>query len=661
MKIFVHRFRPYAIVLLTLSAAALAWLASSPSVVNAETAVTGTAAFPIRNPIDKYVLGKLQAEKIEPSPTCSDEEFLRRVYLDICGSIPPLVEVKSFLGERSSDKREKLVDRLLKSERYGEHWSVMWSDLLREHSNSKPREGTERGSYRDFIQDALNKNVPYDEFARSLIDATGNADEDAAVNFYLRDENNRVETANNISTVFMGTRMACAQCHDHPFDKWTQTDFHSLMAFFGRTNVAIDPYATLVRFEKDKRAPAEARTILEPYFKEAHEKVAAEKAAYKKGADIDGPGNGPGMGMGFMETLQVLQKGGKVMKELDEKLSAAEALRVKQMLLNNGVRKVVERPNGEYRMPNEGDGQNKNGKGGGEIVAPAFPWDKSLKAEGRGSRRTRLAEFVVGSRQFAAVHVNRLWANLFGRGIVDPVDDFRAKNPPSNPELLDWLTEEFIKSKFDTKHMVQLIVNSSAYQRSSMPNASNRSDLALFSHARVRRLTAEQIFDSVLICTGKTNGLTEGAAYGMGMGQQMIGNKIMDAMYGQKSQPVQWAVDLPTPARTGTFMNAFNQPDREQTVCKRDESGSIPQALEMLNGNTVNGAIKGSPLIGQILTAKLAPAQASQEIYMAVLTRLPSSSEVYLVTNRAPTSPTREWLEDVYWALLNAREFTFVK
>ena len=641
--------------------AAVIALQYAGSGVQAEPAVTGTPTFQIRNPIDSHVLGKLQSEKIEPSLPCSDEDFVRRVSLDLNGAIPPLSEVKTFLSDKAPNKRQKLVEHLLASERFGDHWAALWGDMLREHSNGRPQEGTERGSYRAWILDALNKNMPYDHFAKSLIDAIGNADEDAAVNFYLRDENNRVETANNISTVFMGTRMACAQCHDHPFDKWTQNDFHGLMAFFGRTNVNIDPWATLVHIENSKRLPADAKPILEPHFKEAREKVAAEKANYKKGVEMADASTESGGMMGMMDNLRLLQRGGAIFKELEAKLKPPEMLIMTQLLINNGVRKVSERPNGEYRMPAEGDGQNKNAKSG-EVVMPMFPWDPSKKASGKGSRRTVLANYVAENRQFAAVQANRIWANLFGKGIVDPIDDFRAKNPASNPELLDYLTDEFIKSKFDNKHLIALIIDSSTYQRSSLPNTNNRSDTALFSHARVRRMSAEQMFDSILVATGKTGGLTEGAGYSLGMGKDMMEDKFKNMYLGQKSTPVQWAVDLPTPAKSGTFMNAFNQPTREETVCKRDESGSIPQALEMLNGATLNGAIKSSSLLKQIVDAKLAPQQAAQELFLATLSRRPSSSELNSVLARvAAVKDYKDWVEDVYWALFNTREFTFVK
>lgn len=655
------RFSRFTPVLSTLAIAAAVVVVQfiNPS-VKADPEVSGTPTFQIKNPIDRFVLAKLQSEKIEPSMPCTDEEFVRRITLDLNGSIPSLGEVKAFLADQSPNKRDKLIQKLLKSERYGDHYSALWGDLLREHTNSRPQEGTERGSYRNWIQDALNKNMPYDVFAKSLIDSIGNAEEDAAVNFYLRDENDRVETVNNVSTVFMGTRMACAQCHDHPFDKWTQADFHGLASFFGRVNVQIDPWATLLKVEKSKRLPEAAKPILEPHFKEAHEKVAEEKARYKKGIEVANAG-GEGM-MGMMDMLGVLSRGSKVLKELEAKLTPAEMQTMRQLLINGGVRKVSERTTGEYRMQAEGTDPKKKTN---EIVMPVFPWDPTKKVDGKGWRRTKLAEFVVGDRQFAKVQANRLWASLFGRGIVDPVDDFRPKNPPSNPELLEYLTDEFIKSKFDNKALLALIASSSTYQRSSMPNASNRSDTALFSHMRLRHLTAEQVFDSILVATGKTGGLTGGAGYSMGMGREMIETKFRDMVQGGKGAPIQWAVDLPTPARAGSFMNLFNQPQRDETICKRDESGSIPQALEMFNGQTLNGAIRGSNTITQLISAKLPPQQAATEIFMSVLSRRPSSGELNALLRGAPTEPKsdkyREWLEDSYWALLNTREFAFVK
>jgi hypothetical protein len=611
----------------------------------------------IKNPIDKFILQRLETEKIQSSPICTDEEFARRIYVDICGIIPTSTQLKMFMADRSADKREKLIDNLLKSPRYAEAWSVMWSDLLREHSNSKPREGTEKGSYREWIRESLATNKPYDQFARELITAGGNPDENGAVNFYLRDEQNRVETANTVSTVFMGTRMACAQCHDHPFDKWTQQDFHSVMSFFGRVNVVPDPVTTLLKLEGDqKRLPDEAKKLLEPYFKQAHEaeqQIKLKASTLNSGDKADG-GGAMGMAMGGQMEMAMLGKGKNMLNEIDKGASKETALAIKKALQQHQSRQVMERPNGDYHMPADGDGAKKKGQNGGEIVPAIFPWDSTKKSEGPGSRRKALADFVTGSRQFASVQVNRLWAETMGHGIVDPIDDFREKNPPSHPELLDYLTDEFIKAKFDNQHILRLIFNSSTYQRSTIPTSSNRSDAALYSHMKLRRMTAEETFDSILVATGHDNGLE-----GMNINVRELAQK---AKYIDKKQEVQWAADLPTPARTGTFMNLFNQPNREQTAVKRDDTGSISQALELMNGRTINDAIKNSPMAATLLTTKASPQQVIVELYLSTLSRQPSNAELnFLGSTMKGGTVTREWIDDTYWALLNSREFTFIK
>ncbi|HYF49148.1 MAG TPA: DUF1549 and DUF1553 domain-containing protein [Planctomycetota bacterium] len=623
--------------------------------VNAEPDVSGTRDFPIRNPIDKFVLARLQQEKVDASPTCSDEEFVRRVYLDVAGCVPPREAVKAFLSDRGSDKRARLIDALLETDRYADHFSTMWGDLLREHTNSRPREGTERGSYREWIREALEKNMPYDQFVRELITSSGSADENGAVNFYLRDEQDRVETTNTVATAFMGTRMSCAQCHDHPFDKWTQNDFHSIMAFFGRTSVAPDPVATLLKIEKDQRLPGELRIFLKPYFDDAHEAREKEQKVQDLGATND-PKNKMAMNM---QMMGMMVKGRELQKEIEKNLSKDMAQRARQILQNSQVRQVVEGGNAEYRMPADTDDPKKKRKSG-EIIQPEFPWEPSKKIEAGSQRRKALADALVSNRQFAAVQANRLWARLMGRGIVDPIDDFREKNPPSHPELLDYLTDEFIKAKFDNKHVLRLILNSSTYQRSSKPTATNKSDTTLYSHTRLRRLSAEQLLDSVLIATGRESGLSdlslEKDAY-RGGGKKKAG-KRREAGSGD----VQWAVDLPTPARQGTFLHSFNQPSREQIVPAREETGAITQALELLNGKALNDAVRSSPTIAELLQSKATAPQAVTELYLSALSRYPTAEEVrYTTSVLKGAAPTREWMEDVCWALLNAREFAFNK
>ncbi|MCW8130819.1 MAG: DUF1549 domain-containing protein [Planctomycetota bacterium] len=630
----------------------------APAVVKAEG--SGAPGFPIKNPIDRYVLEKLQENKLEPSGVCSDEEFCRRAFLDIVGMIPTPFELRNFLNDRSSLRRQRLVENLLKDPRYGNKWAVVWGDLLREHSNGRRQEGTVRGSFRDWIKDALNDNVPYNKFVTDLICANGRAEDNGAVNFFLRDENDRVETVNMVSNVFMGSRMACAQCHDHPFDKWEQKDFHSLMAFLNpRTSVQLDQAASLANL-KNARVPADIMAILKPYIEKAEKEVEAED---DNGGAMGAMGNMNGGGMG----KNMARKGGglnlrQVEQEVEKKLGREKAERLRQIFQGSQIRKVVERPIGDYRMPTEGDSADKRAKNSGEIVEPVFPWDPELKAAPRASRREALAKFVTESRRFAEVQVNRVWQQIFGRGIVDPVDDFREKNPPTHPELLKFLADEFVRAKFDNKALIKLILTSSTYERSSVPTASNKEDTQYYSHYRIRRMTAEQIFDSILVATGRTDGLAE-----LGKPRQAV--QAMDAGGGRKGgapkgAKVDWAVDLPTPARNGTFMNLFNQPDREQIVTERDRSGSISQALELLNGQAINGAVQAKPgtLSRELLDAKKDGIAIATELYLSTLSRYPTKQELdvaKIVLRGAP--PEEQTVEDFHWALLNTREFMFVK
>lgn len=637
------------------------WFSQTPQGPATAYAGPGDASnFFIVNDIDKHVLARLVAEKVEPSAACSDEEFIRRVYLDVVGMIPTGAETKQFLKDRSGDKRAKLIDKLLQDERFGNHWAVLWGDLLREHSNSRPQEGTVRGSYREWLRDQLNANLPYDRFVMELVTATGQAETNAAVNFYLRDEGDRIETVNTVAGVFMGTRMACAQCHDHPFDSWEQKDFHSLMAFFApRTMVTTDPVATMANMRNAKGLRKEIMELLEPEIKEAEAEMAERaKRTEMAGKQAELPS---GTGMGMRKQMAKGPRGGelrKIVKEVEEKYGAKTVQALQGALRRAVVKQVSEKTSGDYLMPEEGDSQDQRTKKG-ELVAPTSPWNKERKIPGSEvSRREALVLFMVESRRFAEVQANRLWAQVMGRGLVDPVDDFRPKNPATHPEVLKYLADEFVNSKFDSKHVLKLILNSSTYQRTSMPTANNRTDKELYSHHRVRRMTAEQLFDSILVATGRDEGLTE---MGRGTVQALGGGRNAR---GGNNRKVQWAFDMATPAPEGSFLSTFNQSDRQQLEVARDESGSITQAMELLNGQSINGAVLVRPgsLSHQLLEAKLPGDTVAKELYLAAFSRYPTADELRvagIVLKGAP--PAKEMVEDFHWALLNSREFLFIK
>lgn len=540
-----------------------------------EGLVIGTRDPKVFNEIDRFILARLRSENIDPSPICTDFEFARRVYVDVVGVIPTGDELKAFINDKSPAKRAKLIDKLLAdNERYSDHWEVMWGDWLREHTNGK-KEGVAAGSYRDYLRNALKTNVPYDKFVRDLITATGYPSKNPETNFYMRDKQDRVESVNTVAQAFMGSRMACAQCHDHPFDKWTQTDFHGLMAYFAQTVVT--------------KAPKVKKGVPVGPQEEAH---------------------------------------------------------------------VEEKPKAEYHMPADGDSAKKGMNKSGEIVKPVFAWDRSVTTSGSKTRRETLADAVISNPRFAQVQANRLWSQLMGRGIVEPTDDFREKNPPSHPELLAFLGQQLIDAKYDNKQVLRLILNSAAYQRSSMPTDGNRSDTSLFSHQRIRRMTAEELFDSILVASGHDKGLDD-LSGALADNNKTAAKKGAGPAMGRKKGQVEWAADLPTPAKTGTFMNVFNQPPRDVIITKRSEEGAVTQALEMLNGKAVNEAVSKSPLIDHLFASKTDARHAITELYLATLSRMPTNDELTAAGKRVENS--RDWLVDLQWALMNAREFTFVK
>ncbi len=629
--------------------------------------------------IDRLILAPLQEAKLKPAPLSTDEAFLRRAYLDVVGVIPQCSDVKAFLNDKAPQKRARLIDDLLASERYGLHWSVMWGDLLREHFRAKGQEGTVRGSYRKWIQKNLNENVPYDQFVTDLITARGTVEDNAAVNFYLRDPNQRSETINMVSSVFMGTRMQCAQCHDHPFDKWEQNDFHSLMAFLAsRTVVMPDPEQTLNRLLDHPRITGELKAKLGPVMADAREKLdkaKAQKTIQPKGKYKGKPRKPRPITQ--VESLRIqYQALRKAITQPVVELTLNEKQRLANALNQQRISVVLDRQQGEYRMPGDGTIGKNGRKVPGEMVKPAFPWDKQLTVSNKESRPAQLAKFITGSRLFAKVHVNRLWHRLFGRGLVHPVDDFRAKNTPSHPELLEYLADELIRSKFDSKHVLRLILNSKAYQRSSMPVSEEKDHEYLFARQRLRKMTAEQLSDSIMTATGYgkrgIETLEKPRQMGYLMNFDMGGYKpntmeMEDAGEGEdKSEGVGWSADLPTPARSGTFLHSFNQPAREQIVCERTTNGSITQALELLNGNGSNVLTRNRPesLTRKILKARMKVDAIGEEIYLAYLSRYPTAREKKLVREAFIGKKKKayvETIEDLQWVLLNTREFKFIR
>ncbi len=485
--------------------------------------------------VDSLVNAKLQRMKILPSPAADDAEFLRRVSLDIAGIPPTLDEVSAFVADPTEAiaKRTAKIDQLLASSFYVEHWTLKWSDLLL----NRRKTVTERGvwAFRNWIRQSIAANRPYDQFAEELITAGGSAFESPAAN-YFRIAREPKLVMENMTQVFLGTRFNCNQCHDHPFERWTQQQYYELAAYF---------------------------------------------------ADV----------------------GRRPMPDGDEfvfTMAAPEAVL-----------------NPRTNQP----------------AVPGFPFQHSGTINAAGTRREQLAQWLTADENsyFARSIVNRYWSYFLGRGIIDPVDDIRAGNPASNPELLAALEKDFVANGYDLKRLIRLICTSATYQRSLDANQWNEDDSINFSHAQPRRLSAEQLYDSIIQATGAPRALP-----GVPAGFR--------------------ASELPDPQVEVAFLDMFGRPPRESPCeCERSSDVSLGQTLNMVNGPTIGDAIAHPEgIIARTLASGATNEKLIDTIYVSTLCRRPSAEELSRSVEYFGTVGTpKEAAEDLMWALINSPAFLF--
>jgi hypothetical protein len=500
------------------------------------------ATVPENNYVDHFVFEKLRMLSIPPSDLCTEQEFVRRVYLDLCGIIPTSAETKEFLTSTDRNKRAKLVDRLLERPEYADFWTLKWSDVLR--SNRKTIQEKGAHVYQDWLREEIERNTPFDQIVHKLLTAKGNTFANPPANYYriARDPQNLAETT---AQLFFGIRMQCAKCHNHPFERWTQDDYYSLAAFFARVRQKVDSSE---------------------------------------------PGTGP------------------------TKVGSAEV--------------VYTDRSGEVVQPRTGKVMPPKFMGGGVATVPQGT-----------DRREVLADWMTSSANpfFAKSIVNRIWFHVTGRGIVDPVDDFRDSNPSANDELLNALAHDFVSHKFDVKHIIRTILNSRTYQLSAQTNDLNKDDNKYFSHAVTRLLTAEQLLDAICATTE-------------------VAEKFQGLPLGTR------AAQLPDGEVNNTFLKTFGQPARELACeCEREGDSNLAQALQLINGPTINDKIRDpNNRLGKLLGKKLPEREVLDNLYLATLSRSPADGEVKAALEHvAKGKDKRKAWEDVQWALLNSKEFLF--
>jgi hypothetical protein len=504
---------------------------------------------PSINFVDDHVFGNLKKLGIPPSDLADDSTFLRRVSLDIAGRLPTATEWIEFMSDNSPTKRDAAIERLLSSGEYADYFANKWTAMLKNRRDDAS-DITSNFAFYSWIRDSLLANKPYDQMVRELLAATGTVLSNPPVAWYKRVKDPK-QQLEDVAQLFLGVRMQCAQCHHHPFEKWSQDDYYSLAAFFSQVG----------------RKPTSTR--------------GEDMIFHKRGV----------AGIANIKT--------------------------------------------------------------GVVRRPATLGDETLEIAPEVDPRLKLADWMAQPSNpfFAKALVNRYWKHFFRRGLIEPEDDIRDSNPPTNPELLADLEKHFIQSGFDLKELVRTIVRSKAYQLSSIPKTENLNDTQNYSRYYPRRLQAEVLLDAI-----DDLAQTRTDFPNLPPGTRAIG--LPDNSYNTASP----------------FLRVFGRPENESVCeCERVQTSSLAQSLHLMNAGDLKGKLSNAAGRAELLAKSTGPLpERIEEIYSAAFSRKPTAEEMataiaYIGESRLdsngqpvePTRATRENFQDLLWALINSKEFLF--
>lgn len=491
--------------------------------------------FKPNNRVDELALAKWKKLGLKPSPTCDDATFVRRVTIDLCGRLPTAAEVKAFVDDKAADKRAKLIDKLLDSGDYPAYFAMKWGAILR-NSNLA---GADQAAvaFHNWLKDQLARNRPYDEFVRGVVAAAGEWQDAPAINWLWQNRDDQLhQVTADVAQVFLGTRLQCAKCHHHPYERWGQADYYGLSGFFtrlGRKSFGQPPpYYASASPTTGEKDPTTGK-VPEPKF-------------------LDGPV-------------------GKFSPDEDPRHALVDWM-----------------------------------------AKPDNPF-------------------------FARALVNRMWGHFLARGLVSEADDLRETNPPSNPELLDWLAADFVKHKYDVKHVIRTILNSRVYQLSAEPTDDNKHDRQNFARYYARRMPAEVFLDAVNATCGVRGGFNGVSANAR-------------------------AIDLPHEGFGSYFLDTFDRPKRVTVCeCERSTGATLGQVLLLANSEEMENKIAdGNGRVARFFKDKTAVGEMIDELYLTALGRSPTAAERKRLTEYVENAKDKlRAVEDVLWAILNTREFMF--
>ncbi len=495
--------------------------------------------------IDRPLFEQWQQLGVIPSTPADDATFIRRATIDVCGTLPTPEEISAYVADQGTDKKARLIDRLLERPEFASYFGLKWADILQNrgqgYSTSQQRPSTTL--FAAWIRDSLAANMPYDRFVSEILTATGSQDRNPPTLWY-RNVRTTKDYVESISQAFLGVRIQCAQCHHHPAERWSQADYYSLAAVFARVG------------RKGGFADAEVPTFETIFLK-------------------------------------------------DE---------------------------GEILHPRTGQVMRPRPLGGAEF-----------KLSRLDDPRRAFAKWMTSGDNpyFARTMVNRMWGHFLGRGIIHPIDDARSTNPPSNPELLDALSQDFVKSGFDVKHLVRVITGSYAYGLSSIPNETNREDKQSFARFYPRRLKAEVLLDGI------SQILEAPTQFAGGPGQFPTGTR---------------AIDLPDENVAAHFLDVFGRPNRNSACeCERTDDPALVQALELVNSKEIQGKLTAAKGYVERLATNKSPVEENvREVFLRVFGRVPTADELVAAVEFVKSEiDQKEAYRSLLWSLLASNEFLF--
>jgi hypothetical protein len=479
--------------------------------------------------IDEEINKKLTSEKIPASPKADDAEFLRRIYLDLTGTIPPADKAAAFIDSSDANKRAKLIDELLAGEGFGRHMADIWDNLL--FLRTSDNRAVQREPLTKWLEEKFNAGVPWDMIVTDVLTATGTQEDNGAATYFLSTLT-ADKMVDSTTRVFMGIKMECAQCHNHPFTGWKQNEYWGMAAFFMKVRVQGNP-------------------------------------KNGKGATPDVNESGRGRQRNLPESAKTVPA--KFFHGEEPKVTSSEPLRPV-------LAKWLTSPDNKY---------------------------------------------------FSRAWANRVWGQMVGSGIINPIDDMHEERVASHPELLAELSKQFAASGFDVKFLYRAICNSEAYQRTSRPAAGNEKDATLFSHMAIKAFTPEQLYDSLVAVLGEPGGK---------------GNPARGGGAGGKGAPR---------SPRDQFV-AFFSPGESSKATDYEEG--IPQALRLMNHPYTS---RGAMTKARDLAKGLSKEKAIEKLYLSSLSRRPSADEMAKMQSYiAKTDSPDAAYADILWALMNSSEFT---